>query len=276
MIRLGIIGGGRAAWTFARIWTRSNRPLSGIGLRPSSTSPLPALLGVERLDPAELARRSDVICFAVPDDAIAPLYEELAGTISPDAMVFHASGALSSGVFTSHERRFSLHPLQALPRPGVTPVLEGAVMVFEGHADGRGLAAFIAEAAGARLVEIAPDRKILYHAAAVFASNFVAVLLESSRSLFGRAGLTGELDEALAGLARSAVENWASNRGADRFTGPVARGDRAIVERHLAALAADPALHDLYLQLARILVPLVVRDRPDDPEILAMQRFLRP
>jgi predicted short-subunit dehydrogenase-like oxidoreductase (DUF2520 family) len=41
------------------------------------------------------------------------------------------------------------------------------------------------------------------------------------------------------------------------MTGPLSRGDRAVVERHLEALARDPALHGLYRSLAAATEALV-------------------
>ena len=41
----------------------------------------------------------------------------------------------------------------------------------------------------------------------------------------------------LAALAQSAIDNWRAHTDARRFTGPAARGDADVIERHLAALA---------------------------------------
>ena len=56
--------------------------------------------------------------------------------------------------------------------------------------------------------------------------------------------------ELLVPLVLRSAANW-SERGPSALTGPIARGDEATVERHLAALAETaPELLDLYSALA--------------------------
>ena len=231
-MRLGIVGGGRAAWAFGSTWRRIGWPLSGVALRSESA--------VSQLAPGrtteELARDSELILIAVSDRAI----EEVAASIPPtNAIVFHPSGIL-----TSVRGGFSLHPLKSLPPVGEPSDLNGALLVFEGaHRD---IAGRIADAAGARFAEIAPEQKPLYHAAAVFGSNYIAALLDIAESLIG----IEHAREDLAALAESAIDNWRAHTDARRFTGPAARGDRAVLERHLEALQRDPAVAELYRILA--------------------------
>jgi predicted short-subunit dehydrogenase-like oxidoreductase (DUF2520 family) len=231
-MRLGIIGGGRAAWAFGSTWRRIGWPIGGVALR--SESPVAQLAPERPID--DLARDSELILIAVSDRAI----EEVAASIPQTrAIIFHPSGIL-----TSVRGGFSLHPLKALPPAGEPSDLKGSLLVFEGaHRDA---AKKIADAAGARFAEIAPEQKALYHAAAVFGSNYVAALLDIAEQLIG-------IDHArddLAALAESAIENWRRHTGARRFTGPAARGDREVIARHLAALQQDPQLAEVYRILA--------------------------
>ena len=52
--------------------------------------------------------------------------------------------------------------------------------------------------------------------------------------------------EDLVALAQSAIENWRRHDDARRFTGPAARGDTEVMQRHLDALADDPQLARIY------------------------------
>jgi len=232
-MRLGIIGGGRAAWAFGSTWRRIGWPIAGVVLR--SDGPVAKLAAKRPLD--ELARDADLILIAVSDGAI----EELAASIPQTrATIFHPSGIL-----TSVRGGFSLHPLRALPPAGEPSDLEGSLLVFEGaHRD---TAKKIADAAGARFAEITPQQKALYHAAAVFGSNYIAALLDIAEELIG----IEHAREDLAALAESAIDNWRRHSDARRFTGPAARGDRQTIERHLAALQRDPDLAELYRILAQ-------------------------
>ena len=233
-MRLGIIGGGRAAWAFGSTWRRIGWPIAGVALR--SETPIPRLLDAPMRSTDELANDANLILIAVSDRAIPQVAESIPET---NAIVFHPSGIL-----TSARGGFSLHPLKSLPPVGEPSDLRGSLLVFEGaHRD---VAARIASAAGARFAEIAPQQKVLYHAAAVFGSNYIAALLDIAEELIG---IEHARDD-LAALAESAIENWRRHSDSRRFTGPAARGEREVMERHLSALQKDPQLAELYRVLA--------------------------
>jgi predicted short-subunit dehydrogenase-like oxidoreductase (DUF2520 family) len=188
----------------------------------------------------ELASTSELILVAVSDRAI----EEVAAKIpETNAIIFHPSGALPA-----LRGGFSLHPLKSLPPVGEPSDLEGTLLVFEGaHRD---IAQQIASKSGARFAEIPASAKTRYHAGAVFGSNYVAALLDIAEELIGIDGSR----EDIAALARSAIDNWSAHTDARRFTGPAARGDDAVIERHLAALRDRPELAEIYRLLAARIV----------------------
>ena len=139
---------------------------------------------------------------------------------------------------------FSLHPLKALPPVGTPSDLKDSLLVFEGkHVE---IAKQIAESIGARFAEIAPEDKPRYHAGAVFGSNYVAAMLDIAERLVG---IDNARDDIVA-LAQSAIENWRAHTDASRFTGPAARGDQAVIDRHVEALSDDPQVQEIYKLLA--------------------------
>lgn len=236
---MAILGGGRAAWAYGSAWRRIGAPISGVWLRRGSRSALPKLLNAKRRTIFDLAHDSDLILVAVSDSAIAEVAVQVPAT---DAIVFHASGGMESV-----GAGFSLHPLRVLPPVGEPSDLEGALLVFEGTH--RAIAESIANAVGARFAEISAKDKGLYHAGAVFGSNYVAVMLDIAEELMRRAGVADARAD-IAALAESAIENWLAHTDARRFTGPAARADRQTIIRHLAALVDDSQLSDIYALLA--------------------------
>lgn len=238
-MRLGILGGGRAAWAFGSAWKRIGWPLSGVWLRDESHSHIAELLETTRQDLTDLAAESEMLLIAVSDRAIPECAIAIPDT---EAIVFHASG-----VVTAMRGGFSLHPLKSLPPVGQPSDLEKTLLVFEG--DHKRTAKLIATAVGARFCEIAPHQKALYHAAAVFGSNYVAASLEIAGRLMARVGLD-DVREDLVALALSAIENWRGHTDAKRFTGPAARGDDDVLRAHLTALRDDPELAKIYEILA--------------------------
>ena len=231
---LGIIGSGRAAWAFASTWKRIGWPITGVATRSTET-PIGPRRSIE-----ELAAGSDILLVAVSDRAI----EEVVASIpETGAIIVHPSGALPS-----LRGGFSLHPLKALPPAGEPSDLAGTLLVFEGaHRD---VAEWIALAAGARFAEIAAGAKTRYHASAVFGSNYVAALLDIAEELIG----IDDVREDLAALARSAIDNWVAHTDAQRFTGPAARGESHVMQRHLEELRDRPELAEIYRLLAARIV----------------------
>jgi len=238
-MRLGIAGGGRAAWAFGSAWRRIGWPIAGVWLRDESRSAIADLLETPRRDLAELADRSELLLVAVSDRAIDDVAQRIPDT---NAVIFHASGSL-----TAIRGGFSLHPLRALPPVGAPSDLADALLVFEGNH--RDVGERIAAAVGARFASLEARQKVLYHAAAVFGSNYVSAVLDIAEQLMERAGIEGARPDLLA-LAGSAIANWSGHAGPERFTGPAARGDQATIDRHRAALASDPQLESVYELLA--------------------------
>lgn len=231
---LGIIGSGRAAWAFASTWRRIGWPIIGVATRSTETPIGP------RLSIAELAMTSDILLVAVSDRAIEDVVAAIPET---NAIIVHPSGALPA-----LRGGFSLHPLKSLSPVGEPSDLAGTLLVFEGGH--REVAERIAAAAGARFAAIAAEAKTSYHAAAVFGSNYVAALLDIAEELIGIDGVR----EDLAALARSAIDNWLAHTDGQRFTGPAARGESQVMQRHLEELRDQPELAEIYRLLAARIV----------------------
>lgn len=238
-MRLGILGGGRAAWAYGTAWRRIGWPLAGAWLRPESKSSLPELLETRRRDVLDLAAESEMLLVAVSDGAVETIVSRIPPT---EAIIFHASGALPAP-----KGGFALHPLKALAPVGQPSDLSETLLVFQG--EHRKTARLIATAVGARFAEVTAEQKPLYHAAAVFGANYVAAILDISADLMGRAGL-GDVRGDLVTLAQSAIANWALHDDPKRFTGPAARGDEDIMARHIAAIGDQAQVAEIYKLLA--------------------------
>lgn len=253
-MRLTIIGAGRAAWTFGSIWARSGQGGLAIIGRGEIPRSFVERLGAERraLRPESFSD-ADLVLFAVPDHAIEPVHRELRSAFPEGTPLFHVSGALSSTIF-DREPSFSLHPLRSLAPVGTSPIdLTGSVMVWEGHPSTEEYGREITRLAGGDFRAIQTPLKPLYHAAAVFGSNYVAASLEAARHLMDAAGLP-DPDPALESLAASAIANWRDGSGRSRFTGPLTRGEVEVIRGHLESLEPFPLHLSAYRALARLLL----------------------
>ncbi|HEX7582844.1 MAG TPA: Rossmann-like and DUF2520 domain-containing protein [Gaiellaceae bacterium] len=180
-----------------------------------------------------------LVLLCVPDTAIA----DVARALSPGPLVAHVSGATPLSALDPHVRRFSVHPLQTFTRSRGAEQLDGAWAAVTAETDEtRAVGLWLAETLGLRPFELADSARTLYHAGAVFASNYVVTLHRAASLLFESAGAP---PDALVPLMSRTIENDFE------LTGPISRGDWATVEAHRAAIrAAHPELEQLYETLA--------------------------
>jgi predicted short-subunit dehydrogenase-like oxidoreductase (DUF2520 family) len=185
------------------------------------------------------AEGADLVLLCVPDSAIP----EVAASIPVGPWVAHTSGATPLAALAPHERRFSVHPLQTFTRERGPEQLDGAWGAVTAESDDAGAAGlWLAETLGLRPFELADSARTLYHAGAVFASNYVVTMQRAAALLFAEAGAPVE---ALEPLIRATIANGYE------LTGPISRGDWATVDRHLAEIRARvPQLDHLYETLA--------------------------
>jgi predicted short-subunit dehydrogenase-like oxidoreductase (DUF2520 family) len=181
----------------------------------------------------------ELVLLCVPDAAIS----DVAAGIEPGPWVAHLSGATPLAALAPHTRRFSVHPLQTFTRARGPEQLEGAWAAVTAETDAaRETGRRLAETLGLRPFDLDDSARTLYHAGAVFASNYLVTLQRAAALLFEAAGAP---PEALEPLMRRTIENGFE------LTGPIARGDWATVEAHRAAIRHDrPELDHLYETLA--------------------------
>jgi predicted short-subunit dehydrogenase-like oxidoreductase (DUF2520 family) len=183
----------------------------------------------------------DLVLLCVPDSAI----REVASQVAPGPWIAHVSGATPLRALDPHVSRFGVHPLQTFVRGRGAEQFDGAwAAVTCESEDARVRAIWFAELLGLRPFEIADDARVLYHAGAAMASNYLVTLYRSASRLLE---LAGAPPQALVPLMRRTIENDFE------LTGPIARGDWATVDAHLAAIASRaPELEEMYRALAKV------------------------
>ena len=187
---------------------------------------------------------ADLVLLCVPDAAIG----EVAGAVPPGPWVAHVSGATPLSALAPHERRFGLHPLQTFTLARGPEQLDGAWAAVTAETDAaRERARWLAGRLGVRPFDIRDESRVLYHAGAAMASNFLVTLYRAASRLFESAGAP---PEALLPLMRRTIDNGFE------LTGPIARGDWTTVDAHLAAIhQAAPDLEALYRAMAQVTRP---------------------
>ena len=216
-----------------------------------------------------------MVFMTVPDSAVAAVATRLvaAGAI-PDTVAFvHTSGALELGALEPLRGRHSVgsfHPLRSFPEPGPPEAFSGIVIAVDASSDSLlRVLNRLARDLGARPRRVLDRERAVYHAAAVFASNYVVALLGEAVGLLEKSGWTEkEARQGLVPLAEGAVANVMKRGPTAALTGPIRRGDAETISRHLSALAeldrregsqSSSRQVDLYRMLGQVALEIAQR-----------------
>jgi predicted short-subunit dehydrogenase-like oxidoreductase (DUF2520 family) len=192
-------------------------------------------------------RAADVWLISVPDGQIAEVSAQLAaaqGEAMRGAVVWHNSGFLSAEALAPLQAvgasTASVHPVLSFATPAsAVAQFAGTLCGLEGQPKALAVLHPWVAAIGGQGFEIETAKKPLYHAAAVFCSNFTVVLQGVAQEAWRESGVPAELLAPLThALLQSSVANVAKLGPAEALTGPAARGDTAVVQRQAEVVKA--------------------------------------
>jgi predicted short-subunit dehydrogenase-like oxidoreductase (DUF2520 family) len=215
----------------------------------------------EQLQPAT------VHVLAVGDDQIVAACAALARAVPlKDSIVFHCSGALASDrLQAAHEAGAlvaSVHPIRSFADPAaVAAQFSGTFCGIEGDQRALDVLTPALQAIGAQPVPINAAAKTVYHAAAVFASNYLVTVLDAALRAYQAAGIPEPVARQLAQpLATESMANVFRLGAAAALSGPIARGDMVTVARQLDAVSEwDAVSGALYQALIAPTIDLAQR-----------------
>lgn len=261
---LNIIGCGRLGGSMAALWAAAgvmrigcitNRTVVSTERAVSELGAGSACESIDQMSPAQ------IWMIATPDSQIEGAAERLAraGSVQSGDVVFHCSGALSSrslGSLTGIGSRVaSLHPVRSFARRGLTREdFRGTFCALEGDPQAIELLTQACLALDAKVFTIEANAKALCHAGHVFASNYVVAVAHVAQQLYRAAGLSDDIAQGLTEpLTRSALANMSALGTQAALTGPIVRGELAVVEEHLRAIGeVSPDALSLYTALGGV------------------------
>ena len=291
---LNLIGAGRVGQTLARLWTQAGVFAVQDVLTTSRASAQVACDFIGAGTPAQSAdtmRPADVWLIATTDAQIAASAASLAAqmgharagdkesglvpsetnTTADSAAqglrhpptAFHCSGALPASVLAPFGalgwQVASAHPILSFANAqAACAQFAGTPCALEGDAAARTLLQDAFTAIGAQCFEVRSQDKLLYHAAAVFATNFLPVLQSVAEDAWRATGVPEALLPHLrASLLHNAVANITRLGPQGALTGPAARGDIAAIARQAAAVGGwDEKAGDAYRALSALALRL--------------------
>lgn len=211
----------------------------------------------------ELADVAELVFITTPDDVIARVCSQVQW--HKGQSVLHCSGAHSVDILEPARQLGaavgSFHPLQTFA--DVDQAIEnlpGSAFALEAEEPLLSTLKELTHLLNGHRVELKPGDKVLYHAAAVFACNYLVTLVKLALDLWRDFGVSSkEATRALLPLLRGTLNNIDNIGLPDCLTGPVARGDSGTIERHLSALEnKSPSLLSTYKELGLQTIPIAL------------------
>lgn len=260
---VAVVGGGRVGLTLARALALAGHPVAVLS---RTERPLGAPMTATITDWSDALGDAPIVLLAVPDDRIGAVAERLAGSgrVGTGHTVLHISGRLDRTALGALDRSGaalgSLHPLQTFRNANGGGEFREVPAIIEGDTRAVATARTLATTLRmAPILEIPAAGKAEYHAAAVFASNYLVVLAAIAERLSKDAGLDTSWQMFMP-LMRQTLEHLGDHDPAESLTGPIRRGDVGTVRAHLDAL--EEPLRGLYAALGREALELVRGELP--------------
>jgi predicted short-subunit dehydrogenase-like oxidoreductase (DUF2520 family) len=261
---IGFIGIGTVGTALAGALAQNGYKVVAVFNRSRSSSDALAsrLVDAQSVDsPQQVADAADIVFLTVSDDAIVSVAQSIRWTRKH--AVVHCNGAATIELLLHAQRQGaavgSMHPLQSFANvaqarknmPGSAFAIEASTQELETVLHD------MVHALGGTPLTL-QGSKVLYHASAVIASNYLVTLMQMASGLWQQLGMSQDDGlKALLPLVRGTVENLEAVGLPAALTGPIARGDVGTVKRHLVSLQdVAPEILTVYKELARQAIPI--------------------
>jgi predicted short-subunit dehydrogenase-like oxidoreductase (DUF2520 family) len=266
MLKMGFIGAGTVGTALAVRLSGKGFPVVAVSSR-SQTSARKLAQAVSNCqvfdDNQGVADTAELVFITTPDDTIPAVASQVHWHTGQS--VVHCSGADSTEVLESARKSGAqvgvFHPLQTFASveqavenmPGSTFALEAEEPLLNVLKD-------MATSLDGHWVELKAGDKVLYHAAAVIACNYLVTLVKMATDLWQTFSVPpDQATQALLPLIQGTVHNISTVGIPNCLTGPIARGDTGTIRKHLKALEQRaPSIVSAYHELGLQTIPIAL------------------
>ena len=273
--KVGFIGVGKVGTALATTLFKGGYPVVAVANKDISPSDkfIDLVPGCHVFKTAqEVANTADHVFITTPDDSILKVASEI--TWRPEQNVVHCSGAASIDILEAAKKSGamvgSFHPCQAFASVDqAIKNLPGSTFAIEAQGPLLDILKEMASAIGCDWIMLKPGNKALYHAAAVFASNYFVTLLKVATDLFKNFDVpTTQSIKVLMPLIQGNIKNINTIGLPSCLTGPIARGDVSTIEKHIFALKEkEPSILKLYAELGLKTIPIALEKGTLDEKV---------
>lgn len=251
---IGIISAGRVGAVLGAALRAAGHAITGVhAVSEESQSRAETLLPeVPVLSVEEICRRSELLLFAVPDDALADLITSLATQkhLQVGQLLIHTSGKFGTEVFAPATAQgcigLAIHPIMTFTGMSLDLTrLVDCPFGVTAPATVLPIAQALVVEMGGEPITISENERTRYHLALAHGANHLNTVVGQALEQLREAGVEDPA-QAMSPLLRASLENALAS-GENALTGPVSRGDVGTLASHLQVLAADSVPDDLRL-----------------------------
>lgn len=241
---IAFVGAGNVATHLSRCIQKNGWEVKGVYSRTLASASLLA----ESLDCVATTHLSqlpeaDIYLFSVTDDALPGVLQRFA-ELSREGIWIHTAGSIPLSVFDHlHVDCGVLYPLQSFTKAKHIDMGETPIFVEAATQRAKNVINELAQSISKNIFEVDSSVRGRIHVAAVFACNFVNCCYSYAAQIMESGNLPFNL---LLPLIDETAEKVHSLEPIAAQTGPAARSDYALIERHLELLSDNKLLADTY------------------------------
>ena len=242
---INLIGSGRMAWQLGTQMQKVGLDIKAV-FSPTFSHAHELARCLKADCPSTLFKlpQAELCIIAVADSAIEKV---ASGLPANQHLVVHTSGSQPLALLEAHCKRAGVfYPMQSFSRTSTPNWARIPIFLETTQQDDLPRLKNLARTLGCDAYELASEKRGHLHLAAVFASNFTNHMLHLACQSAKPLGSEEIPFEVFEGLVEETVRK-AFALGPDKAqTGPAARGDQAVIDRHLQALDHAPRVQELY------------------------------
>lgn len=246
-----IIGAGNLATSLGvALKQAGNVPLAVWSRTVESASLLGNRLGCFYSNDISQLPDAGIVIISVADAALPEIAAEVAGRY-PHSLVLHTAGSISMEMLQSVgcSRYGVFYPMQTFSKARCVDFTTVSTFVEGCNSEVTELIRAIAAKIGSRCYDATSKQRRYLHLAAVFACNFSNAMYAMSAQILQKEGLPFEAMLPLIEETANKVHHLAPN---EAQTGPAARGDKSVMDAHLAMLDGD--LKSMYKYVSKYII----------------------
>ncbi|MBO7337890.1 MAG: DUF2520 domain-containing protein [Paludibacteraceae bacterium] len=188
---------------------------------------------------------ADFYIYSLKDDA---LDEIISQTAAQDGIHLHTAGSVDMSIFQGRKKRHGvMYPMQTFSKS--KKVDFGKIPVFVEGSDNETAESIkaLAKRLSDNVTNCDSRQRMTLHLGAVFCCNYSNYLYRVTEKLMNDQGLDFKV---MLPLLEETVEKLRTLTAKDAQTGPAARHDMSVINKHIKALESYPAYQKLYEDLA--------------------------